>query len=359
HTTRVLTALGDVVDSLVRQAAGPAGRFVLPEATHLQDAQHVYLAQHLLVHAHRFLRDARRLEHVLTSVSASPLGAAAVAGSSLPLDRKATARALGFERPVPNSVDAVSDRDFAVEGLNAMALLGVHASSLAEELVLWSTPSYSRVRMADGYVTTSSLMPHKRNPDMAELLRGESGALIGLLVAHLTVLKGLPLSYNRDLQVAKPLLFEAFERLEVSLPVLSGMVRTTEFSDRRIGGPPPPPPSVELVDQLVRQGVAFRLAHEEVARKLSALEGRGESLIGLSSRRLNQLFPQLPAGWSFPTPVQEVERRTTMGGSSWREVSQDLRGVRAELIRLQRAQRERKRVWSAWTWNLLHDRKAP
>ncbi len=312
--------------ALLAQAAGPQGRYVVPAMTHLQDAQRVYLAQVLQVHARRLVRDASRLRRVRESMIYCPLGAGAIAGSSLPLDRNLTARLLGFREPHPNSMDAVSDRDSASETLGALALLGVHISSLAEEWVLWSTPQFGRLRLDDAFVTTSSLMPHKRNPDMAELLRGESGPLIALGAGHLVTLKGLPLAYNRDLQTLKPLLFEGVRRAERALRVLAPMIRTARFhtSPATHGGGASPTASVELADELVRCGVPFREAHRRVAKFLVELERAHRSWGDLTEDAWGQAFPELlRRGWSPPAPHQEPERRTTSGGSAWVEVSRD------------------------------------
>jgi argininosuccinate lyase len=311
--------------ALLEQARGPAGRYVVPAATHLQDAQRVYLAQVLQVHARRFLRDANRVRRMRESITLSPLGSGALAGSSLPLDREFTARALGFREPHPNSIDAVSDRDAASEMLGALALFAVHVSSLAEEWVLWSTPQFSRLRLDDAFVTTSSLMPHKRNPDLAELLRAEVGPIIGLAQGHLTLLKGLPLAYNRDLQTGKPLLFEAIRRSERILRVLTPMIRTAHFT------PPPvsptdasPTASVELADALVGAGVPFREAHRRVARFLVELQRDRRTWSSLSMEEWTHTFPELgKRGWMPPTPQQEPDRRITAGGSAWTEVVRD------------------------------------
>ncbi len=333
--------------ALLAQAGGPQGRYVVPAMTHLQDAQRVYLAQILQVHARRLARDAARLRQVRASMVFCPLGSGALAGSSLPLDRAYTARALGFREPHPNAMDAVSDRDSAAETLAAIALLGVHLSSLAEEWVLWSTPQFARLRLDDAFVTTSSLMPHKRNPDLAELLRAESGPLTGLGVAHLVTLKGLPLAYNRDLQTLKPLLFEGVRRALRALRVLEPMVRTARFhpstgSEARSS----PTASVELADELVRAGVPFREAHRRVARFLLEREQDPRAWSELSRAEWSSAFPELrERSWAPPASHQEPERRRTSGGSSWAEVSRDRRLLTRALERSRTSlQQERARV---------------
>jgi argininosuccinate lyase len=315
-----------VAIELGRRAGGADGAVVVPGWTHLQPAQRVYVAQILGTHALRFLRDAERFRSIRERITDCPLGSGALAGSSLPLDRRRTAQLLGFERPSPSSLDAVSDRDSVLETLSALALLGVHTSSLAEELVLGSMPEVARVRLADAFVTTSSLMPHKRNPDLAELLRAESGPAIGRLVAHLALLKGLPLAYNRDLQVGKPLLFEGVDRARRALDVLEPMLRTARFL-----APPTNAAdtgSVELVDALVAEGVPFRAAHGRVAATLGELESTGRSLRELGAAEWRRRFPELEGPGALPSAEEEPEHRTTEGGSARSSVRSLLGEVR-------------------------------
>ncbi|MCI4363697.1 MAG: argininosuccinate lyase [Thermoplasmata archaeon] len=303
---------------LAQRAESPDGSIVVAGWTHLQPAQRVYVAQILGTHALRFLRDAERFRSIRERIVDCPLGSGALAGSSLPLDRRRTARLLGFRRPSPSSLDAVSDRDAVLETLSALALLAVHTSSLAEELVLGSMPEVARVRLADEFVTTSSLMPHKRNPDLAELLRAESGPAIGRLVAHLAILKGLPLAYNRDLQVGKPVLFEGVERARRALEVLEPMLRTARFLAPRLATGDTG--SVELVDALVVRGVPFRAAHGRVAALLRKLERSHRSLRELSPSEWATQFPELEGPETLPSAEEEPERRRTEGGSARRSV---------------------------------------
>ncbi len=332
--------LGALARTLAARARSPDGRIVVVGWTHLQPAQRVPVAQILGTHALRFLRDADRLRSIRERLTDCPLGSGALAGSSLPLDRRRTAWLLGFRRPSPSSLDAVSDRDAAVETLAALALAAVHASGLAEELVLGSMPEIGRVRLDDPFVTTSSLMPHKRNPDLAELVRAESAPALGRLVAHLALLKGLPLAYNRDLQVGKPLLFDGIGRARGVLDVLTPMVASARFA----AGRPPPDgaeaatSSVELVDALVRAGVPFRAAHRRVARFLARLGPEGLSLRSAPAARWTQAFPELPAGSARPgDPDREPELRTTEGGSSAAAVARLLRDVDGQARRAERA----------------------
>jgi argininosuccinate lyase len=294
-------------------ATGPQGRRVVAGWTHLQPAQRVYVAQILATHALRFLRDAERFRSIRERLTDSPLGSGALAGSSLPLDRRRTAALLGFERPSMSSLDAVSDRDPALETLAALALLSVHVSSLAEELVLGSMPQVGRVRLADPFVTTSSLMPHKRNPDLAELLRAESGPALGRLVGHLALLKGLPLAYNRDLQTGKPILFEGVDRARRSLAVLTPMLASAEFLAPAEAGADTS--SVEVVDALVRAGVPFREAHGRLARLLARLERTHRTLRELRPAEWSRELPEL-RGTPLPPVHREPELRRTEGGSA-------------------------------------------
>lgn len=320
-----------VADVLHRKATSAAGRIVVAGWTHLQPAQRVYVGQLLGTHARRFLRDADRFRSIRSRLTDCPLGSAALAGSSLPLRRARAAELLGFERPNPSSLDAVSDRDPEVETLASLALLGVHASSLAEELVLGSMPEIARVRLADAFVTTSSLMPHKRNPDLAELVRAEAAPSLGRLTAHLSLLKGLPLAYNRDLQVGKPMLFDGIERAELVLGVLAPMVAGARFSS--------PPAvddntaSVELVDALVRAGVPFRSAHGRVARTIEKLARQGRTLRSLAPAEFRREFAEA-GGFRFPRVEAEPELRTTSGGSSWSSVTNLLHQVRRQIQRI-------------------------
>ncbi len=337
-----------VAAALLEQASAPGGKETVPASTHLQGAQRVHRAQLLQVHASRLLADAGRMGDLRSRISEySPLGAGAVAGSSLPLDRAYTARLLGFRAPHPNSVEATSDRDPGAEALFLLALLGAHASGLAEELVLGSTPQFARVELDDAFVTTSSLMPHKRNPDLAELVRAEAGPFLGLLVAYLTVLKGLPLAYNRDLQRVKPLLLEGVRRGRATCRVLAPMIQSARFvpgpSDRGEGEATF---SVELVDALVLRGIPFREAHGRVARLLAQVPAGSQVRSYLTTERLRQAFPELgPAGWKVPTPLDEPELRRTRGGSAWKEVRRDHQRLQRELGRQRRELAIAQRRW--------------
>src|SRR5690349_22400501 len=261
----VASRIVELADALVEQA----GRHVdtpAPGFTHMQPARPIAFGHQLLAHVQALLRDLDRLRDWDRRTAVSPLGAGALAGSSLPLDPTQVAKELGFTSAAANSIDAVADRDFVAEFLFVAALTGVHLSRLGEEVVLWTTPAFGWVQLDDGFATGSSIMPQKKNPDVAELARGKSGRLIGHVVALLTVLKGLPLAYDRDLQEDKEPVFDAIETLTTVLPALTGTVATMRVRADRLEKSAPSGFSLatDVAEFLVRKGVAFRDAHEAV-----------------------------------------------------------------------------------------------
>ncbi|MDQ6698034.1 MAG: argininosuccinate lyase, partial [Actinomycetota bacterium] len=257
--------------------AEQAGGAYLPGYTHLQRAQPVLLAHHMLAHGWALARDVDRLLGASARADVSPLGAGALAGSSLLLDPAGTALDLGFAAVFDNSLDAVSDRDFVADALYALALLGVHLSRLGEEIVLWSTEEFGFLELADAYATGSSMLPQKKNPDIAELARGKSGRLIGHLTGFLATLKGLPLAYNRDLQEDKEPLFDSAAQLAMVLPAMAGMIRTLTFHVDRLAELAPAgfTLATDVAEWLVRAGVPFRRAHEAAGACVRAAEARG------------------------------------------------------------------------------------
>jgi argininosuccinate lyase len=337
----------NVVDALLAAARGPDGRRTVPGWTHLQPAQQVYWAQILATHALRLLRDVDRCAATRARGATSPLGAGAIAGSSLALDRRRTARLLGFAGPGLSSIDDVSDRDTLLAATFDQALLATHLASLGDELVLGAMPEVGRVRLADEYSTTSSLMPHKRNPDLAELARAEAGPALGRLVAQLAIVKGLPHGYHRDLQATKGPYFEGTERLLLLLTVVAGMVRSARFlavappADSGMG-------SVEIADALVRAGVPFRSAHARVAVWLARPpHGTGRDR---TSEEFLRAFPELRGRHSGAARPDDPDVRTSHGGSAWVEVRRSLdqaalaagrarRSARREVARLDRLRR--------------------
>ena len=270
--------------------------WVAPGYTHLQRAQPVTLGHHLLAHAWGLQRDVERLEDCRGRIDAhSPLGAGALAGLTLELDPARYAAALGYTGVAANSMDAVADRDFAVEFLASAAMLGVHLSRLGEELVLWSSVEFGWARVGDAFSTGSSIMPQKRNPDVAELVRGKSGRLVGDLVSLLTTLKGLPLTYNRDLQEDKPPVFDAVDALSLVLPAVAGTVDSLTFDRERLASTAAGgfALATDVAEELVRRGVPFRTAHERVGEVVAACEADGVDLTDLDSDRLAELLPEL------------------------------------------------------------------
>jgi argininosuccinate lyase len=292
------------------QEAGPA---YLPGYTHLQQAQPILLSHHLLAHGWSLARDVDRLVDCRRRLDVSPLGAGALAGSSLALDPEFTAGELGFAAPFENSLDAVSDRDFVAEALFALSLLAVHLSRLGEEVVLWSSEEFGFARLDDAYATGSSMLPQKKNPDIAELARGKAGRVIGDLTGLLATLKGLPLSYNRDLQEDKEPLFDAVEQVGLGLSAMAGLYRTLTFDVERMqrAADTPYAAATDLAELLVDRGMPFRDAHALVGGLVRDSLERHVPLVELVSAH-----PDLGAdGAALLEPGVAVSRRTTPGGA--------------------------------------------
>jgi len=315
-TLRELADLAGLVtafQSTLAARADEAGEAYLPGYTHLQQAQPVLLAHHLLAHGWALARDVDRLLDARDRADVSPLGAGALAGSSLPLDPDGVAVDLGFAARFENSLDAVSDRDFVAEALFALALLGVHLSRIGEEMILWSTAEFGFVDLDDSFATGSSMLPQKKNPDIAELARGKTGRLIGHLTGLLTTLKGLPLTYNKDLQEDKEPLFDACDTVRLTLLALDGMVSTLELRTDRMAEAADSPyaAAVDLAEFLVTGGTPFREAHAVVGALVrTALAGEG-SLVDLVAAD-ERLGPEAAA---LLAPGVAVRRRTTPGGA--------------------------------------------
>ena len=306
---------------------------LLPGYTHLQRAQPILLAHHLLAYREMLARDRTRLRDCRARADELPLGAGALAGAGFPLDRRFVARQLGFARVTANSVDAVADRDAAAEFLAAAAICAVHLSRLAEELVLWATEEFGFIELPDGFATGSSMMPQKKNPDVAELVRGKTGRVMGALVALLTTLKGLPLAYNRDLQEDKPPLFDAADTLRQSLDVLAAMLPHLRFDTGRMAAAADGLLlATDLADLLVERGVPFRRAHAIVGKLVRHCLATGTSLRELDATVLGKHAPQLtPALVRRLTPARSVARRRVLGGTAPREVARQLaRATREE-----------------------------
>lgn len=304
--------------------AEEVGDTIIPSYTHLQQAQAVPLAHHLLAYGEMLRRDAERMRSAVGRIEVSPLGAGASGGSSLPLDPTVTARLLGWQWHFVNSMDAVASRDFVAEYVFVCAQAMVTLSRLAEEIILWSTAEFAWVTFPDSFTTGSSAMPQKKNPDVAELVRGRAAAVIGDVTAILTLQKGLPLTYNRDLQEDKRLVFHADDVLAGSLETLGAMVASASFH------PPDPSPDVtalDLAEALVKRGVPFRTAHQTVGRLISDLAREGRSLGGATAVDLTRGGFDA-ADLALLDPAESVRRRMTAGGGSFAEVERQVRWMR-------------------------------
>jgi argininosuccinate lyase len=310
---------------------------LMPGYTHLQRAQAITLGHHLMAYAEMLKRDRGRFLDAAQRAAECPLGSGALAATSLPIKREMTAETLGFRGPTHNSLDAVSDRDFLAELAFACALLGVHLSRLGEELVLWSTTEFGFVRLGEGHCSGSSLMPQKRNPDIAELLRGKSGRLLGDLVALLTVCKGLALAYNKDLQETQEPFYDAIETTRLSLAVLPGLLAGLEFNAQRMkeAARDPALGATDLAEHLVREGVPFRRAHEIVGSLVRHAESLGVSLAAVPESALAGIASELhPTCLQALNPNQAVAARTAVGGPAPSQVMHEVDRLAAELKEL-------------------------
>jgi argininosuccinate lyase len=306
---------------------------VMPGYTHMQRAQPVLFAHHLLAYVEMFERDVRRFTYSYELMDEMPLGSGALAGVPYDIDRASVADELGFGRLTQNSIDAVSDRDFAVDFVSAAALAMVHTSRLAEELVLWSSAEFAFIRLPDAFATGSSIMPQKKNPDVAELARGKTGGVIGDLVSLLTTLKGLPLSYNRDLQEDKPPVFHAETALALTLDAMAAMLPRIEIDTERMAAAAVANYSLatDLADYLVRKGLPFREAHEAVGKLVRHAESKGAELGALSlaeMRRFSPLFEHDALGIDVMTSVRS---RDVIGGTAPKRVHAALRSARKKV----------------------------
>jgi argininosuccinate lyase len=311
--------LKELQAALLERAAEHADA-VMPGFTHLQAAQPVTLGHHLLAYVEMFGRDRGRMADARARLNECPLGAAALAGTSFPIDRRATAAALGFDRPAANSIDAVADRDFALEFLAAAAITAVHLSRLAEELVLWSTPQFAFVRIAEEFSSGSSIMPQKRNPDAAELVRGKAGRLIGNLSALLVVLKGLPLAYSKDLQEDKEPVFDTADSLALCLAAMAAMIKEMTIDRQRLAAAAElgHTTATDLADWLVRgPGLPFREAHRTAAQAVRRAEQRGVALAELDLEELQAIEPRISAEiYEVLSVARSVASRTSFGGTA-------------------------------------------
>ncbi|MBU0482075.1 MAG: argininosuccinate lyase [Proteobacteria bacterium] len=314
--TDLLIALQKAFVQLARKNLG----VIMPGYTHLQRAQPVLLSHHLLAYFEMFGRDRQRLADCLKRVNIMPLGSAALAGTGLPIDRESVAAELGFPAVTANSMDTVGDRDFAIEFASAAALIQIHLSRLSEELVLWSSEEFSFVRLADSYCTGSSIMPQKKNPDIPELVRGKTGRVTGNLVSLLTIMKGLPLTYNRDLQEDKEPLFDTIDTVSACLSITAEMLNHTEFNTARLanavsgGGYMT---ATDMADYLVGKNIPFREAHSIVGKSVAYCIDQGKDLTDLTLDELRVFSADIDEDIFVLLTVEgSVNSRTSTGGTS-------------------------------------------
>jgi argininosuccinate lyase len=331
HARLIVSRIAELESALIDKAAA-CGELPAPGMTHLQHAQPVLFGHQLLAHVHAFARDAGRLRDWDARAAVSPLGSGALAGSSLPLDPEALAAELGFDAAAPNSIDAVGDRDFAAEFCFAAALTGVHLSRLGEEIVLWSSHEFGWVEIDDAYATGSSIMPQKKNPDVAELARGKAGRLIGGLCGLLATLKGLPLAYNRDLQEDKEPVFDAVDTLLLVLPAMAGLVATLRINTERVGGSAATGYTLatDLAEYLVRRGVPFREAHEVVGHLVVWCQVHDCDLAEVSDADLAKVSERLtPDVRQVLTVPGALAARRAYGGTAPERVAEQVTALRA------------------------------
>ncbi|ORV18333.1 argininosuccinate lyase [Mycobacterium celatum] len=335
---RVASGVLDVVAALAAQAAAHPDA-IMPGKTHLQSAQPILLAHHLLAHAHPLLRDVDRIADLDDRTAVSPYGSGALAGSSLGLDPDSIARELGFAAAADNSVDATAARDFAAEAAFVFAMIAVDLSRLAEDIIIWSSTEFGYVTLHDSWSTGSSIMPQKKNPDIAELARGKSGRLIGNLAGLLATLKAQPLAYNRDLQEDKEPVFDSVAQLELLLPAMAGLVGSLTFDTERMAALAPAGYTLatDIAEWLVRQGVPFRVAHEAAGAAVRTAEQRGVGLEELTDDELAEISPQLtPQVREVLTIEGSVSSRDARGGTAPIEVAKQLDTVRGAAEELRR-----------------------
>lgn len=344
HIMERIVALQNVLLSRAQEAGTGPDAVYLPGYTHVQRAQPVLLAHHLLAHGWALERDLDRLHDAFRRVDVSPLGAGALAGSSLPLDPSYTARLMGFARPFDNSLDVVSDRDFVAEILFCLSMVAVHLSRLGEEWVLWTSDEFGFATLDDAYATGSSMLPQKKNADIAELARGKTGRIVGSLTGLLVTLKGLPLAYNRDLQEDKEPLFDSVHQVSLALSAVSGMIATAQFNTARMqeAADAPALGATDLAEFLVRGGLGFRDAHAIVGKLVRrSLNGEG-SLVELATAE--ELLGDQAA--ALLAPGIGVTMRTTPGGAGPDPVTQQIQAFAASLD-----------TWSVTVQSLFNDHK--
>ncbi|CAM5795395.1 MULTISPECIES: argininosuccinate lyase [Brevibacillus] len=322
ETKQIIALVTELLQALT-DSAREHQDVIIPGYTHLQRAQPVLLAHHLLAYFGMFARDAERLQDALKRIDILPLGAGALAGTTFPIDRELVAKELGFARMYDNSMDAVSDRDFVLEFLGASSILMMHLSRFCEEMVLWSSTEFGFVELDDAYCTGSSIMPQKKNPDVAELLRGKTGRVYGNLFGLLTVLKGLPLTYNKDLQEDKEGMFDTVETVKGALALFAGMVRTMEVRRERLAQAVKEDFSnaTDLADYLVRKGMPFRQAHEVIGKLVLYCITQGKFLADLTLEEYQEHSPHFEQDVYAAIDVRTVvDARDVFGGTGSKRV---------------------------------------
>jgi len=326
-----LTAL---IEALVDQADANADT-IMPGFTHLQSAQPVTFGHHMLAYAEMFARDRARFEDCYERLNESPLGAAALAGTPYPIDREMTAKALGFDRPMANSLDAVSARDFALEALSAATICATHLSRLSEEIVIWTSAQFQFIKLTDAFTTGSSIMPQKRNPDAAELVRAKVGRIMGAFTALSIVMKGLPLAYSKDMQEDKEPVFDAFDALELGLAAMAGMVADMTPNKTRLAEAAGAAFSTatDLADWLVMNlNMPFRDAHHVTGTIVALAEKQGVTLDALALKDMQKVEPRITADiFNVLTPLASATSRTSYGGTAPNNVRKQVARWKAEL----------------------------
>ena len=331
--TSIVADIDALLEVLVDKADGHLD-FLMPGYTHLQRAQPIRLAHHFMAWAEMLDRDRGRLLDASMRMNESPLGSAALAGTTFPIDRDATAEALGFDRPMRNSLDAVSSRDFLLEAVGALAICSIHLSRIAEELVLWSSQEFAFMQMSDAFTTGSSIMPQKKNPDMPELVRGKTGRVVGSLVNLLVMLKGLPLTYNRDLQEDKAPVFDAFDTVHDCLAVLSGAIGSATFDKDRMAASLQAGflDATEVADWLALRGVPFRDAHHIAGKLVRRAVQEGKTLSQLPVEAYQEEHEAFDNTIFYALDMQTaVERRDVVGGPARGRVAAAIAELRGRL----------------------------
>ncbi|MFI3127784.1 argininosuccinate lyase [Streptococcus suis] len=308
---------------------------IMPGYTHLQHAQPISFAQHLLAYYNMFSRDSERFVFNMQHTNVSPLGAAALAGTTFPIDRQMTSDLMGFAKPYSNSLDAVSDRDFILEFLSNASILMMHMSRLCEEIINWCSHEYQFVTLSDTFSTGSSIMPQKKNPDMAELIRGKTGRVYGNLVGLLTVMKSLPLTYNKDLQEDKEGMFDSAETILISIDILAGMLQSMTVHKEKMAQSTEKDFSnaTELADYLASKGLPFRQAHEIVGKLVLECSKAGYYLQDVPLERYQELSPVIgPDIYTALESETAVSRRNSLGGTGFESIRQQIQQAKAQII---------------------------